>query len=119
MQQPEKVNIAQKLSLFTEYWSPKIVSQYNDNDIMVVKIQGEFPWHMHPDTDDFFYVLEGAIVIETERGNVPLSAGEMYIVPKGVQHRPVAEKEAHVLLIEPKNTPNTGDVHTAVVKEQI
>lgn len=113
------INLAEKLSMFSTHWSPKIVSGYNGNDIMVVKFQGEFPWHKHDDTDDFFLVMDGEIVIETEHGNVSLKAGEMYVVPKGVMHRPIAKNEASVLLIEPSGTPNTGDEATAVIKEKI
>lgn len=116
---PEVVNLAEKLSLFSERWSPKIVASYNDNDIMVVKFEGEFPMHDHPDTDDFFLVLEGNITIETEDGNVDLKPGELYVVPKGVMHRPIAHGEAKVLLIEPQGTSNTGDAETAAVKERI
>lgn len=92
---------------------------YNDNDVMVVKVQGEFNWHSHPDTDDFFLVLKGEIDIEMRDQTVTLGPGEMYVVPKGVEHRPVAREEAHVLLIEPRGTPNTGDYNTAVEKERI
>ena len=113
------INLAQKLSTFTEHWSPKIVAQYNDSDIMVVKFQGEFPWHLHEDTDDLFLVLTGEVTIETENGDVRLGAGELYVVPKGVKHRPVAAEEAHVMLIEPSGTPNTGDPETAVEKVAI
>jgi mannose-6-phosphate isomerase-like protein (cupin superfamily) len=116
---PEAINLAAKLRTFSEHWSPKIVSRFNDNDIMVVKFQGEFPWHDHPETDDFFLVLDGEIIIETENGNVPLKQGELYVVPKGVKHRPVAKDEAQILLIEPKGTPNTGDAATAAKKETI
>jgi len=84
---------------------------------MVVKVQGEFNWHSHEDTDDFFYVLKGSIIIKMRDGNVHLNAGEMYVVPKGVEHCPVAEEEAHLLLIEPTGTPNTGDVETAVERQ--
>ncbi|MBO6674344.1 MAG: cupin domain-containing protein [Rhizobiales bacterium] len=86
---------------------------------MVVKVQGEFVWHDHPDTDDFFLVLDGEVRIETEDGNVTLGPGELYVVPKGKKHRPVADREAHLLLIEPRGTPNTGDETTAVIKETI
>ncbi len=113
------VNLSEKLSEFSEYWSPKIVSQFNGHDVMVVKVQGEFVWHSHDDTDDFFLVLDGIVTIETEQGNVILEPGELYVVPKGVQHRPVAQEEAHILLIEPKGTPNTGDAKTAVQKVKI
>lgn len=80
---PEAINLAAKLSQFSDQWSPKIVGQFNDNDIMVVKVQGEFVWHDHPDTDDFFLVLDGEVRIETEDGNVTLGPGELYVVPKG------------------------------------
>lgn len=101
----EAVNLSEKLSKFSEHWSPKIVSQFNGHDVMVVKVQGEFVWHSHDDTDDFFLVLNGIVTIETEQGNVVLEPGELYVVPKGVQHRPVAQEEAHILLIEPNGTP--------------
>jgi mannose-6-phosphate isomerase-like protein (cupin superfamily) len=116
---PEAINLADKLSQFSDHWSPKIVGQFNDNDIMVVKVQGEFVWHDHPDTDDFFLVLDGEVRIETEDGNVTLGPGELYVVPKGKKHRPVADREAHLLLIEPRGTPNTGDEKTAVTKQTI
>ena len=113
------VNLSEKLSTFSEYWSPKIVSQFNGHDVMVVKVQGEFVWHSHDDTDDFFLVLNGIVTIETEQGKVILRPGELYVVPKGVQHRPVAQEEAHILLIEAKGTPNTGDTKTAARKVEI
>ena len=116
---PEAVNLAEKLAKFSEHWSPKIVAKYNGNDIMVVKFQGEFPWHDHPDSDDFFLVLKGTVRVETEHGNVTLEPGELYVVPKGVKHRPVADEEAQVLLIEPAGLPNTGDEATAAVKTEI
>lgn len=116
---PKAVNLADKLALFSEHWSPKIVARYNGNDVMVVKFQGEFPWHDHPDTDDFFLVLDGAVCIDTEDGPVHLGPGELYVVPPGVRHRPVAEHEAKVLLIEPSGTPNTGDPETAADKVDI
>ena len=86
---------------------------------MVVKVQGEFNWHSHADTDDFFLVIKGQIVIEMREGDVTLNTGEMYVVPAGVEHRPVAREEAHLLLIEPRNTPNTGDPLTAATKVDI
>lgn len=116
MSNPVAVNLEEKLGLFFEHWSPKIVSSYNGNDVMVVKIDGEFPMHKHDDTDDFFLVLEGHITIETEEGNVDLKPGELYVVPKGVMHRPIAHGEAKILLIEPKGEPNSGDVATAAQK---
>ncbi|MXQ09791.1 cupin domain-containing protein [Alphaproteobacteria bacterium GH1-50] len=113
------INLSEKLETFSEYWSPKIVSRFNGNDVMVVKVKGEFVWHAHEETDDFFLVLDGVVTIETEDGNVTLNPGELYVVPKGVQHRPVAAEEAHILLIEPKGTPNTGDIATAAEKIDI
>jgi mannose-6-phosphate isomerase-like protein (cupin superfamily) len=116
---PIAINLAEKLSTFQDHWSPKIVSQFNGHDVMVVKVQGEFVWHSHEETDDFFLVLDGVVTIETEDGDVTLNPGELYVVPKGVSHRPVASEEAHILLIEPAGTPNTGDPETAVTKAAI
>ncbi len=113
------IRLADKLALFSDHWSPKIVSQFNGHDVMVVKVQGEFIWHSHPDTDDFFLVLKGALTIQLRDGDVHLGPGDLYVVPKGVEHRPVAEEEVHLLLIEPRGTPNTGDAATAAVKETI
>ena len=112
------INLKQKLGKFSDHWSPKIVSSYNENDIMVVKVKGEFVWHSHPETDDFFFVVQGQIRIEMRDGEkelptVHLSEGELFVVPKGVEHRPIADEEVHLLLIEPKGTPNTGDEKTA------
>jgi len=107
------INLAEKLAVFTEHWQPRTVAEFNGHDVMVVKTQGEFVWHKHEETDDLFLVLRGELVIELRDGSVTLSAGEMFIVPKGVEHRPVAKEETHVLLIEPSGTPNTGDRTTA------
>ncbi len=111
-----KVNLEQKLALFTEHWSPKIVGAFNGHDVMVVKAKGEFVWHAHPDTDDFFLVLKGKLTIQLRDGDVHLGPGDLYVVPRGVEHRPVAEEEVHMLLIEPVGTPNTGDEATAAAK---
>lgn len=113
------VNLTQKLSEFSEHWSPKIVAGYNGNDIMVVKVQGEFVWHSHSDTDDLFLVLQGQIDIQLRDRTVALNEGELFVVPAGIEHRPVARHEAHVLLIEPSGTPNTGNPDTAARKENI
>ncbi|MBN9251327.1 MAG: mannose-6-phosphate isomerase [Mesorhizobium sp. 61-13] len=113
------VNLASKLALFSEHWSPKIVTGFNGNDVMVVKAKGEFNWHSHPETDDFFLVLKGRLTIKLRDGDVVLGPGEMYVVPKGVEHCPVAEEETHLLIIEPAGTPNTGDPATAVTKVQV
>ena len=108
-----KVNLEEKLSQFTEHWQPRTVSQFNGHDIMVVKAKGEFVWHSHAETDDLFFVLKGRLNIELRDGSVELGPGELFVVPRGVEHRPVAEEEVHVLLIEPTGTPNTGDEETA------
>lgn len=105
----DKVNIAEKLAGVTEYFRPKIVASLNEMKVEVVKVRGEFVWHAHADTDDFFLVLDGELTVELEDGDVHLGPGELYVVPRGVRHRPRADQEAHVLLIEPKGTPNTGD----------
>lgn len=114
-----RVNLAEKLALFSSHWDPKVVATYNGNDIMVVKFQGEFPFHKHDDTDDFFLVLDGEVTLDIENESVLLGPGELCVVPKGATHRPRAEREAHVLLIEPSGTPNTGDPATAAPKPQI
>ena len=107
------VNRAQKLATFSEHYRPRTVGQFNGHDLMVAKLKGPFTWHRHEDTDDFFLVLKGRIRIELRDGTVELGPGELFVVPKGVEHRPVADEEAHILLIEPTGTPNTGDAATA------
>jgi mannose-6-phosphate isomerase-like protein (cupin superfamily) len=116
---PTAISLKEKLGAFSEHWSPKIVAQFNGHDVMVVKLKGEFVWHSHAETDDFFLVLKGNLVIQLRDGDVRLAPGELYVVPKGVEHRPVAEEEVHLLLIEPYGTPNTGDPATAAVKHTI
>jgi mannose-6-phosphate isomerase-like protein (cupin superfamily) len=104
----EKVNLAEKLSLFAEHWQPKIVARINENDVRIVKVKGEFVWHKHEDTDDFFLVLNGHLTIQLRDRNVELDEGELFVVPRGVEHCPRAEEEAAILLIEPAGTVNTG-----------
>lgn len=105
-----KVILADKLAQISTHWDPHVVADYNGNDVMAVKFQGEFPFHAHADTDDFFFVLKGEMIMDIEgQESVPLRAGDMYIVPRGVRHRPRADAEVEVLLIEPKGEPNTGD----------
>jgi len=115
------VNLAAKLALFDSHWDPKVIARYNDNDVMVVKFQGEFPYHKHDTTDDFFLVIEGEVTMDLEgRASETFGPGELFIVPKGVIHRPRAVHEAKVLLIEPTGEPNTGDAGaTAAPKDQI
>ena len=115
------INLAEKLSLFHTHWDPKVVATYNDNDVMVVKFQGEFPYHKHDTTDDFFLVLEGNVTMDLEgQDPVTFGPGELFIVPKGVVHRPRAAQEAKVLLIEPRGEPNSGDAdRPAAAKDMI
>lgn len=117
MSQP--INLAAKLAQFEGHWQPRVVGAFNGHDLMVVKLQGQFPWHKHDDTDDFFQVLKGEIVIRLRDGDVTLREAEVFVVPKGVEHAPYAEHEAHVLLIEPRGTPNTGDPATAAPRREI
>jgi mannose-6-phosphate isomerase-like protein (cupin superfamily) len=107
------IDLSEKLSTFSEHWSPRTVTQFNNCDVMVVKVKGEFVWHKHDDTDDFFLVLKGLLDIHLRDRTITLGPGQMYVVPKGVEHRPVAREEAHLLLIEPTGTPNTGNAATA------
>ncbi len=116
----DKVNIPDKLASFSDHWAPRIVARYNDNDIMVVRVDGEFVWHKHDETDDLFLVLDGRLDIELRDRTVELGPGELFIVPRGVEHRPVARNgEVKLLLIEPRDTPNTGDEATAAAKVEI
>ena len=106
----QPINLNEKLSKFSEHWSPRIIAQMNDYHFKVAKVQGEFVWHSHADTDEVFVVLNGRLEIQFRQGSVVLKEGEMYVVPKGVEHKPVAESECHILLVEPAGTVNTGDV---------
>ncbi len=105
-----KVNLAEKFALFSEHWTPKIITELNDYQIKIVKVEGDFVWHDHSDTDEFFLVIEGTLFIEFENETMELNAGELYVVPKGVQHRPFAKSECKVMLIEPRGIVNTGEV---------
>lgn len=110
----DKVNLADTLARFSDHWSPRTVATMNGHDIMVVKSDGEFHWHSHPDTDDVFLVLAGELDIDLRDRTVTLGPGELFVVPAGVEHRPAARRgEVHILLIEPSGTPNTGDAATA------
>jgi mannose-6-phosphate isomerase-like protein (cupin superfamily) len=111
------VNLAEKLASFDEHWSPRIVGYYNDNKVIVGKLKGEFVWHSHPDTDDLFLVLKGRLTIQLRDRDVELGPGELYVVPRGVEHCPKADEETHVLLIEPKGTPNVGDADAEAAPE--
>lgn len=106
----EVVHLEQKLSLFQEYWSPKIVGELNENYIKVAKFQGEFLWHKHDNEDELFLILKGSLVIQLRDQDLTLNEGDLVVIPKGVEHRPVAAEEVHAILIEPKSVVNTGDV---------
>ena len=104
------INLQEKLSIISEQWQPKIIAQMNDYHFKLVKLHGEFIWHDHPKTDEVFLVLSGQLEIQFRDGSVTLSEGELFVVPKGVEHKPVAQEECHIMLIEPACTVNTGDV---------
>jgi mannose-6-phosphate isomerase-like protein (cupin superfamily) len=105
----DKVNLTEKLASFDEIFQPRIVGRYNGSKIQVAKTRGEFVWHSHPDTDDFFLVLAGRLTIQLRDRDVELGPGDLFVVPRGVEHCPRADEEAHILLIETEGTPNTGD----------
>ena len=115
----QAIDLESRLATFSDHWQPRTVGSFNGHDLMVVKAKGEFVWHRHDDTDDFFLVLKGRLRIEMRDGSVSLGPGEVFVVPRGVEHRPVAEDEVHLLLIEPTGTPNTGDPATAAVRRVI
>ena len=115
---PDPIDLAGKLATFSDRWAPRTVSRFNGHDVMVVKVAGEFVWHAHPDTDDFFIVLKGRLTIRLRDGDVMLGPGQLYVVPRGVEHCPIAEEETHLLLIEPMGTPNTGDPATAAPRRE-
>ncbi len=106
----EKVNLTQKLSLFHDHWSPKVVGELNDSLVKLVKVKGEFVWHHHEREDELFLILKGTLIIRLRDRDIRLEEGEFVIIPRGVEHMPVAEEEVHLLLLEPKTTLNTGNV---------
>ncbi len=105
----EPIRIDEKFTKFSEHWSPRVIAEMNDYQFKLVKIQGEFVWHQHDDTDEVFIVLDGAMAIDFRDGRVALSAGEMFVVPRGVEHKPASEAECRVMIIEPRGVMNTGD----------
>ena len=110
----QPVNFVEKLAQFDDHWAPRVIAQMNNYQFKLVKVLGEFVWHDHPDTDEVFIVLEGRLVIRFADGQVELGPGDLYVVPKGVQHQPVAEQLTHVLLVEPEGVVNTGDTGGAL-----
>ncbi len=105
-----KVNLSEKFNLFNEYWSPRIVGELNGQYVKLAKFKGEFMWHSHANEDELFLVVKGTMRIEFRDGSITLNEGEFYIVPKGVEHKPVADEEAHIMLLEPKSTEQTGGI---------
>jgi len=103
------INLQDKLAKFSEHWSPRVIAEMNDYQFKVAKVEGEFVWHDHPDTDEVFFVVEGQLDIRFRDGSVNLTTGEMFVIPKGVEHKPVAQRECKILLIEPRGVVNTGD----------
>ena len=117
MQSPA-INFTDKFSQFTALWSPRIIAQMNDYHFKLAKIKGEFVWHSHPETDEVFIIISGSLNIQLRDGSVKLNVGEMYVVPKGIEHKPAAEGECHILLIEPAGTLNTGDAGSEMTKQE-
>ena len=116
------INLLEKFQLFDQLWSPRVVAELNDYQVKLARIDGEFVWHEHADTDELFLCLEGSLTIEMHQGNVTLGPGDLYVVPKGVQHRPVTRGECKILLLEPRGVVNTGEVRselTAAVDQWI
>lgn len=115
----EKINITEKLSSFSEYWSPKIVGELNGQYVKLAKIKGEFVWHKHENEDEMFYVIKGKFNMELRDKTIELKEGEFLIVPKGVEHKPVAEEEAEIMLFEPITILNTGNLRNEFTKEDL
>jgi mannose-6-phosphate isomerase-like protein (cupin superfamily) len=109
----EKVNLSQKFGVFQDYWSPKIAGEVNDSYVKLAKLKGEFVWHQHPAEDELFLVIKGYLLIRLRDGEIRLQEGEFVVIPRGVEHLPVAEEEAHVLFLEPKSTLNTGNIRSS------
>ena len=114
----DKVNLAAKLRLIDKPFTPRIVGYLNDHKLEVVKVRGEFVWHKHDETDDFFLVLAGRLTVQLRDRDVELGPGELFVVPRGVEHCPKADEDTHVLLIEPRGTPNTGDAGGPLTREE-
>ncbi len=116
----DKVNLAEKLASFSDHWAPRIVARYNDHEVRLVKVDGEFIWHSHDETDELFLILEGKLDMDFRDRTVTLNPGELIVVPKGTEHRPAARHgEVKLLLIDPRDMPNTGDPATATVAVEI
>jgi mannose-6-phosphate isomerase-like protein (cupin superfamily) len=117
--EPKKVDLVAALGTFAESWSPRIVGRYNENKIFLAKAKGEFVWHSHPETDDLFFVLDGHLTIQMRDRDIELGPGDLFVVPRGVEHCPRSDQGASILLIEPEGTPNTGNPTTAAVELEL
>lgn len=115
----DKVNLTEKLSLFDDYWHPRVVAELNGQQVKLAKLKGEFEWHHHEKEDELFLVLKGRLTIKLRDGEVHLEEGECVVVPRGVEHKPLAEEEAHILLFEPATTLNTGNVRSERTVEDL
>jgi mannose-6-phosphate isomerase-like protein (cupin superfamily) len=120
----DKVNLAQKFGLFSDYWSPKVIGDINDFDLKIVKVQGQFVWHQHDQTDELFLVIEGRLGLQVreldgDERTIWLEPGEVIIIPKGMEHCPIAEVETHIVLLEPKGTVNTGDTPSELTVHEV
>ena len=113
------INIAEKLSLFADHWNPRIIAELNGQHVKLGKFQGTFVWHKHDNEDELFFIVKGNLLIKLRDQDLNLQAGELVIIPKGVEHLPIAAEEVHIMLIEPKNTLNTGDVRCELTKEKL
>jgi len=111
------INFKDKFSKFNEHWSPRVIAEMNDYQFKLTKVRGEFVWHKHADTDEVFIVIDGKLTIAFRDGGVTLESGEMFVISKGVEHRPVAEDECHIMLVEPKGVKNTGDTESELTAE--
>lgn len=111
------INFKDKFSQFSEHWSPRVIAEMNDYQFKLVKVAGEFVWHDHPETDEVFIVIEGVLTIEFRDGLVTLSPGEMFVIPKGVEHKPVAKAECKIMIVEPKGVVNTGDANSVLTAQ--
>ena len=113
----DTINFKDKFSKFTEHWSPRVIAEMNDYQFKLVKVEGEFVWHEHTDTDEVFIVIEGSLNIEFRDGTVSLDSGEMFVIPKGVEHKPVANSECKIMIVEPKGVVNTGDTDSELTAQ--
>lgn len=112
------VNIKDKFSKFSDHWNPRIIGQLNGQDVKIAKVKGEFVWHNHTDEDELFYIIKGSLKIDFEDGIRTINEGEMLIIPRGVEHKPIAEKEVWIMLFEPQSTKHTGDLDTDMTVEK-